>query len=51
MAFRNSLRVDTELAQRYEKKKRLWVAEFASDREAYTAAKGDFIKEALKNAF
>ncbi|WP_035578762.1 MULTISPECIES: GrpB family protein [unclassified Halomonas] len=51
LAFRNSLRVDTELAQRYEKKKRLWVAEFASDREAYTAAKGDFIKEALKNAF
>ena len=48
--FRNRLRADTELAQRYEKKKRLWAAEFTSDREAYTAAKGDFIKQALKNA-
>ncbi|MGY0552499.1 GrpB family protein [Vreelandella sp. 2A-K22] len=50
LAFRNRLRADTELAQRYEKKKRLWAAEFTSDREAYTAAKGDFIKQGLKNA-
>ena len=50
LAFRNRLRADTELAQRYEKKKRLWAAEFTSDREVYTAAKGDFIKQALKNA-
>lgn len=50
LAFRNRLRVDTELAQRYEKKKRLWAAEFSSDREAYTAAKGDFINKALKDS-
>ncbi len=48
LVFRNRLRVDTELAQRYEKKKCLWAAEFASDREAYTAAKGNFICEALR---
>ncbi|WP_231896442.1 MULTISPECIES: GrpB family protein [unclassified Halomonas] len=48
LAFRNRLRVDAELAQQYEKKKRLWAAEFASDREAYTAAKGDFIRKALE---
>lgn len=45
--FRNKLRADTELSQRYEKKKRLWAVEFSSDREAYTAAKGGFIVDAL----
>ncbi|MGP9768057.1 GrpB family protein [Halomonas sp. AOP13-D3-9] len=47
LAFRNKLRADTKLAQRYEKKKRLWAVEFSSDREAYTAAKGGFIVDAL----
>lgn len=47
LAFRNRLRADTELSQQYEKKKRLWAIEFPSDREAYTAAKGDFIVGAL----
>lgn len=47
LAFRNILRTNTELAQRYENNKRLWAAEFRSDREAYTAAKEDFIRGAL----
>ncbi|WP_338040810.1 GrpB family protein [Marinobacter iranensis] len=33
---------------RYEKNKRLCAAEFRSDREAYTAAKADFIREVLR---
>lgn len=49
LAFRNILRANTELAQRYEQNKRMWVAEFRSDREAYTAAKADFIREALNH--
>lgn len=47
LVFRNKLRADMALAQQYEHKKRLWAAEFTSDREAYTAAKGDFIKAVL----
>ena len=50
LAFRNILRANTELAQQYEMNKRLWAAEFRSDREAYTGAKEDFIREALKSA-
>ncbi|MGP5310803.1 GrpB family protein [Vreelandella alkaliphila] len=50
LAFRNILRSNAELAQRYEKNKRLWAAEFRLDREAYTAAKTGFILEALKSA-
>lgn len=50
LVFRNILRANTELAQRYEKNKRLWAAEFRADREAYTAAKAGFIREALKSA-
>lgn len=50
LAFRNILRAHTELAEQYEQNKRLWAAEFRSDREAYTAAKADFIREALKGA-
>lgn len=50
LAFRNRLRDSAELAQQYEMNKRQWAAVFKTDREAYTAAKGDFIKQALKNA-
>ncbi|WP_434985429.1 GrpB family protein [Vreelandella zhaodongensis] len=50
LAFRNILRANPELALRYEKNKRLWAAEFRSDREAYTAAKAGFILEALDSA-
>jgi GrpB-like predicted nucleotidyltransferase (UPF0157 family) len=50
LAFRNILRANTELAQQYELNKRLWAAQFRSDREAYTGAKEDFIREALKGA-
>lgn len=49
LAFRDVLRASTELAQRYEKNKQFWAAEFPSDREAYTAAKADFIREALNH--
>ncbi|RTR02465.1 GrpB family protein [Halomonas nitroreducens] len=50
LAFRDRLRTNTEIAVHYEKNKRVWAAEFRSDREAYTAAKGDFIREALRSA-
>ncbi|BBI50470.1 hypothetical protein HORIV_28910 [Vreelandella olivaria] len=50
LAFRNRLRDSTELAQQYERSKRQWAAAFKTDREAYTAAKGDFIHEALNKA-
>lgn len=43
LAFRDKLRADAELAQQYESRKRQWAAEFRLDREAYTAAKGEFI--------
>lgn len=49
LAFRDVLRASTEVAQRYEKNKQLWAAEFQSDREAYTSAKADFIREALNH--
>lgn|SRR3990167_627068 len=50
LAFRNILRANTELAQRYDKNKRLWAATFMSDREAYTAAKSNFVLVALDSA-
>ena len=50
LAFRNYLRENSTLAQQYEVKKRQWAEEFKLDREAYTAAKGNFIQEALKSA-
>ncbi len=49
LAFRDILRTSIELAQQYENNKKLWAAEFRSDREAYTAAKADFIREALNH--
>lgn len=48
IAFRDRLRASSGLAEQYEKRKLLWAAEFRSDREAYTAAKADFIREVLE---
>lgn len=49
IAFRDRLRASSELAEQYETRKRFWAAEFRTDREAYTAAKADFIRKALEN--
>lgn len=48
LAFRNMLQANVELARRYEKNKQLWANKFRADREAYTEAKSDFIRKALK---
>lgn len=46
LAFRDRLRSDPLLAARYEALKRELAARFEHDREAYTAAKADFIRSA-----
>ncbi|RBI66403.1 GrpB family protein [Vreelandella sulfidaeris] len=48
LAFRDILCANANMAKQYERNKRRWATEFRSDREAYTAAKRDFINEALK---
>jgi GrpB-like predicted nucleotidyltransferase (UPF0157 family) len=45
--FRDALRGDDELAARYADLKRRLAAEHAEDREAYTEAKGEFVRDAL----
>jgi GrpB-like predicted nucleotidyltransferase (UPF0157 family) len=47
IAFRDALRRDDELAGRYADLKRRLAAEHAEDREAYTAAKGEFVRDVL----
>ena len=47
IAFRDALRADDDLARRYEGLKRRLAAQHADDREAYTAAKAEFIADAL----
>jgi GrpB-like predicted nucleotidyltransferase (UPF0157 family) len=47
ITFRDALRRDDELAGRYADLKRRLAAEHAADREAYTEAKGDFVRDAL----
>lgn len=47
LAFRDALRADATLAVRYASLKRELADRFAGDREAYTDAKSDFIREAL----
>jgi GrpB-like predicted nucleotidyltransferase (UPF0157 family) len=47
IAFRDALRRDEGLARQYAELKRRLAAEHADDREAYTAAKGDFVAAAL----
>lgn len=48
LAFRDRLRSDPELAGEYAALKRRLAAEYENDREAYTKAKGDFIRRALR---
>ena len=47
IAFPDALRADDQLARRYEGLKRRLAAQHADDREAYTAAKAEFIADAL----
>lgn len=47
LAFRDALRADPALAHRYAQVKRASAAEHASDREAYTEAKTDFVRRVL----
>jgi GrpB-like predicted nucleotidyltransferase (UPF0157 family) len=47
VAFRDALRRDDELAGRYADLKRRLATEHADEREAYTAAKGEFIRDVL----
>ena len=47
IAFRDALRRDDELAGRYADLKRRLAVEHAADREAYTDAKGEFVRDAL----
>jgi GrpB-like predicted nucleotidyltransferase (UPF0157 family) len=47
LAFRDALRADAGLALRYETLKRSLAALHSGDREAYTAAKGEFIGSCL----
>lgn len=47
LAFRDALRADTALAQRYGQLKRGLAARHAADKAAYTAAKAPFIADVL----
>jgi GrpB-like predicted nucleotidyltransferase (UPF0157 family) len=47
LAFRDALRADQGLAARYEKLKRNLAEQHGDNREAYTAAKADFIKSVV----
>ncbi len=47
IAFRDALRRDDELAGRYADLKRRLAADHAEDREAYTDAKGEFVRDVL----
>jgi GrpB-like predicted nucleotidyltransferase (UPF0157 family) len=49
LAFRDRLRSDAGLAQRYAALKRRLAVQFEHDREAYTDAKGEFIRRALRS--
>jgi GrpB-like predicted nucleotidyltransferase (UPF0157 family) len=50
LAFRDRLRADRSLAQRYAELKRSLAGRFEDDREAYTAGKADFIVEQSERA-
>lgn len=47
LAFRDRLRADPGLAAEYAQLKRRLAARFETDREAYTEAKGEFVRRAL----
>lgn len=48
LAFRDALRADPPLMQRYAELKRTLATEHATDREAYTAGKADFVRGVLE---
>ncbi len=48
IAFRDALRRDDRLARSYEDLKRRLAARHTGDREAYTAAKAEFVADALR---
>jgi GrpB-like predicted nucleotidyltransferase (UPF0157 family) len=50
LAFRDYLRVHPDEAQRYESLKRRLVSEHATDREAYTHAKADYVASVMRKA-
>lgn len=50
LRFRDALRSDGELARRYAELKHSLARDFATDREAYTAAKTTFVAAALRAA-
>lgn len=50
LALRDRLRADRGLAVEYAALKRTLATRFENDREAYTEAKSDFIREALRQA-
>lgn len=50
LAFRDALRADPALAERYWKVKQRMAARFPNDREAYTEGKTDFIRGVLQAA-
>lgn len=49
LAFRDMLRSDLGFAARYEQLKARLAKDFSDDREAYTAAKSQFVREAISN--
>ncbi len=49
LAFRDMLRSDPGLAVRYEQLKARLAKDFSDDREAYTAAKSVFVREAISS--
>ena len=50
LAFRDDLRIHSDVAKEYLSLKRALAKRFEHDREAYTAAKDDFIRGAVARA-
>ena len=48
LAFRDRLRCDPKIAEEYLALKRRLAGRFATDREAYTNAKSDFVRRILE---
>ena len=49
LRFRNELRADSRLREKYEKLKEYLATEFPNDRKAYSAGKQAFIEEVIAN--
>lgn len=50
LAFRDALRTDASLAERYATLKRELASHHREDREAYTLAKGDFVRSVVETS-